>query len=496
MTRSLQARWTLALVAVCVVQAGLVAWAVHVATRGAFEAFLVEEAHTGMVGHVTAWVRETGSIDGFVPPARRGAGRPPGGKPGGPPERGLGPPPAQPGRRLPPPFSAGAPVRFGLADLDGRLLLPYAGLHRGDVLPPDLLAEGRPLLVDGETVGFTFVPDDPVPVLSRIPDGSPEAHFLRATAAALAWGLAGGLVLALALGVWLAGRIVGPIRQLTAAADRVALGDLGQAVPVRADDEVGRLADAFNAMSARLAEATALRRRMTADLSHDLRTPLTAILGTLEAIRDGALPATTERIAVAHAEAARLNRLVEDLHTLALADARELGVHARPVEVGDALRRAARAFDPEASAAAVGIDVNALDGLWVEADPDRLAQILGNLLGNALRHTPRGGRVTLRARPDGSGVEVAVIDTGEGIPPDVLPVVFERSVRADAARASGSAGLGLSIVRSLAEAMGGRARAESALGEGTTVTVWLPRAGRPCDGAREGTQSETARDAI
>ena len=136
MKQSLRTRWTLALVAVCVVQAGLVAWAVHLTTRGAFEDFLVEEAHAGMVGHVEDWVRETGAIDGFVPPGRREAGsaggpraRGEGASPSGGPGRGAGPPravggPPEPGRRLPPPFSNGAPVRFGLADLDGRLLLP------------------------------------------------------------------------------------------------------------------------------------------------------------------------------------------------------------------------------------------------------------------------------------------------------------------------------------------------------------------------------------
>jgi len=476
MRRSLRVRLILALVAVCAVEAVLVGAAVRAGTARAFEDFLVEESYDGMVEHVEAWVRETGSIDGFVPPERRaragdadaGAERPPVGE--RPPGRG-----AEPG--LPPPVGGDTPIRFGLADLDGRLLLPYAGRRRGDVLPAAFLATGRAIVVDGREVAVGFVPDDPIPILSSVREGSPEDRFLGATAARLAWALVGSLALALAVGVWLSGRLTRPLQALTAAARRVARGDLDTAVEVATDDEVGRLAEAFNTMSARLAEATALRQRMTADLSHDLRTPLTTILGTLEAVRDGALPATPERLAMAYDEAARLGRLVHDLHTLALADAHELRIEVASVDVADVTCQVANLFEQPAQQAGVAVAVEAEPAV-AQVDRDRLVQALGNLMDNAIRHTPAGGRVTLSARPARTHVEIVVADTGEGIPADVLPVVFERSVQADAARAAGSAGLGLSIVRSLVNAMGGTVGAASAAGEGTTVTIRLPHGRR------------------
>ena len=301
------------------------------------------------------------------------------------------------------------------------------------MLPPAVLDEGEPIVVAGETVGLSFVPDNPV-VLPSVRTGSPEDRFLDATTVALAWSLAAGLLVALGLGWWLSGRTARPLRALTEAARGVADGDLGRTVEAQTDDEVGQLAAAFNAMSARLAESTELRRQMTADVAHDLRTPLTAVMATLEAVGDGALPATPERLATAHGEAARLGRLVEDLHTLALADAHELPIHLEPVDVIRVLFQAARAIEAEATTAEVTVHVEADDVLAAHADPDRLAQVVGNLVGNALRHTPPGGRITLGARAHGDDVLITVADTGSGIPVDVLPHVFERSVRADISR--------------------------------------------------------------
>jgi signal transduction histidine kinase len=246
---------------------------------------------------------------------------------------------------------------------------------------------------------------------------------------------------------------------------------------VRSRDEVGRLSEAFNAMSGRLAEAHALRRQMTADVAHDLRTPLAILTGYLEALRDGVLAPSPERFATMHDEAVHLGRLVEDLHTLALADAGEIRLRREPVAVAPLLARTMAAFAPEAMARGVTLTSDAPAGLPpLMADPDRLAQVLGNLMRNALRHTPAGGRVTLVARPHPDGLAVIVADTGEGIPPDVLPRVFERTVRADAARGDGGSGLGLAIVRSLVEAHGGTASVASPPGDGTTVTLLLPAA--------------------
>ncbi len=328
-------------------------------------------------------------------------------------------------------------------------------------------------MVDGRRVGTAFVPRDAAAGLADFPATSPEARFVASSTTALAVALGLALAVALAVGVWLTGRTVRPLRRLTEAARGIAAGELGRSVRVSRDDEVGALGDAFNTMSARLAESTALRQRMTSDVSHDLRTPVTAVLGTLELIESGALAPTPERVRAARLQAQRLARLVESFHTLAIADAGELPVHVARVSPADALRHTALAFEAQAETAHVEIAIEA-DAPDLRADPDRLGQVLANLVSNALRHTPPGGRITLRARESADGVEIAVADTGRGIPADVLPHVFERSVRGDGSRSGEGAGLGLSIVRSLTEAMDGAVGAVSAPGAGTTVTVTLP----------------------
>ena len=271
---------------------------------------------------------------------------------------------------------------------------PFDGHALGDVLAPDDLAEGQAVMLDGRVVGTAFVPRDAAVTLTDFPASSPEARFIASSTLALVVALGLALAVALAVGVWLAGRTVRPLRQLTGAARALAAGDLGRTVPVERTDEVGALADAFNAMSARLAQATALRHQMTADVSHDLRTPVTTVLGTLELIESGALEATPQRIGAARAQAQRLARLVESFHTLALADAGELPVHPTRVDPADALRQSAAAFEARAETVGVEIAVEA-HAPALSADPDRLAQMLDNLVTNALRHTPAGGRVTL-----------------------------------------------------------------------------------------------------
>lgn len=467
--RSIRTRWTLALVAVCVVEAALVAVAVRVSTARAFEQFVIEEALVRFVDDVA---EQSGAR---VNDLRTRPPRPPGGASLRPPPARRPPEAGSPDGRPLPPSDLARGVPFGLADADGRVTRAFDDYATGDLLPPDVLATGRAVEADGRRIGTAFVPDDAAVHLDPFPASSPEARFVASSTAALWWALAGALAAAIALAFWLSGRTVRPLRDLTAAARRIADGDLRQTVDAPAGDEVGTLAAAFNAMSARLDTATALRRRMTADISHDLRTPLTAVLGTLEAIQTGALPATPERLATVYAEAQRLGRLIDDLHTLALADADELSVHVARVEPVETLHRVARGFEAEASAAGVALTVEDVPSPPLAADPDRLAQVLGNLVSNALRHTPAGGWIVLGVRPVPEGVALSVADTGVGIPPDVLPVVFERSVRADDARSGAGAGLGLSIVRSLAEAMGGTATAASEPGAGTTVTVTLPR---------------------
>lgn len=491
---SLRLRWTLALVALCLVQAGLVAAFVSVRSEAALEQFVYEQTRSDFIDEVEWHVRTTGSLEGFRPSSSesRGPGLGPNGRPAlhdRPALRDAEPPlarpvdrrrsersdalpeaPPPPERRLPPPLPT---VRWGLVDASGRTVIRYGPTPAGTRLSADQLEGGTPVVVDGDTLG-RVLPPLRVPESFAFPPDSPGSHYAKAIQSALLWGLGLALGLAIVLGVVLASRAVRPLRDLTDAAGRIADGEREAQVEVRSSDEIGQLAATFNAMSARIAEANALRERMTADIAHDLRTPLTAIMGTLEAVQDGSLPLTTARIQAALGEAMRMSRLVDDLHTLALMDAQELPVYPEVLDPAEVLRHVAQSYEAAIRSAGLELAVEAQGAPRLRADPDRLVQALGNLIGNAIRHTPEGGRITLRAWGEGGEVGLAVADTGEGIPPDVLPIVFERSVRADAARSGTGSGLGLSIVRSLVEAMGGRVEAASSLGEGTTMTLWLP----------------------
>jgi signal transduction histidine kinase len=277
-------------------------------------------------------------------------------------------------------------------------------------------------------------------------------------------------------------RISEPIRRVTAAARAMAAGDMSARAQPGAVREVHDLAEAFNSMADSLGAADQQRRQLTADVAHELRTPLSIIRARLEGIQDGVYAPEPEQIRILLGEAALLERLIEDLRLLALADAGQLPLYREPLDPATVLRDAARAIAPEAAAAGVALHWRAEPDLpEMLADPQRVAQVLGNLLGNALRHTPAGGSVTLRANaaPGAAGghdLVVSVADTGSGIAPADLPHIFDRFYRADRARSRslGGAGLGLAIARRIVEAHGGRVGAWSRPGEGTIITFTLP----------------------
>ncbi|MFQ5344318.1 MAG: sensor histidine kinase [Anaerolineae bacterium] len=230
-------------------------------------------------------------------------------------------------------------------------------------------------------------------------------------------------------------------------------------------------------MSADLARANELRRRMTADIAHDLRTPLTVIGGYIEALRDGVLPPIPQRFDTIYSEVEHLQRLVEDLRTLSLADAGELTLNRQPTSPRFLLERQAAAYQHLAAQRKVALQVEAGPDLpQIDVDRERMAQVLGNLVGNALHHTPAGGRVTLSAAGQADAVLLAVEDTGEGIAPADLPRVFDRFYRADASRrqAEGESGLGLAIAKAIVEVHGGGISVASERGRGTRFTIALP----------------------
>jgi signal transduction histidine kinase len=285
--------------------------------------------------------------------------------------------------------------------------------------------------------------------------------------------------------------IARPLAQVMAVADAVAGGDLSVRVPVdeargRADD-FAQLSHTINRMLDELQRTLEDRRNLTADVAHDLRTPLHIIQGNLEGILDGVYQPTPEHIGMLLEETHLLSRLIEDLRTLSLAESGYLQLHKQPVNVGELLADVSTGFGAQAEEAGVTLRVETTGFVpssedegkagAIEADAMRLNQVLANLVGNALRHTPSGGSITLLGEPIEGGVRIIVSDTGSGIAPDDLPYIFDRFWRGDVSRSHGEGaggGLGLAIVKQLVELHGGQVHVQSALGHGTQFTVDLP----------------------
>jgi two-component system sensor histidine kinase BaeS len=301
--------------------------------------------------------------------------------------------------------------------------------------------------------------------------------------AALVWIGVIGLALAMPALAGLVARravrdIATPLASVMAAADRVAEGDLSVRVPGQGPGDFGRLAQSFNRMTEELERADQQRRNLTADVAHELRTPLHIIQGNLEGILDGVYEPTTEHLNATLDETRTLARLVDDLRTLSLAEAGQLPLTWEPVDVAELLADVSTSFSGQAEAAGIVLRVETEGGLpAIVGDVGRLDQVLSNLLANALRYTTAGGTITLRAQPTDGGVCIVVRDTGQGIPAEDLPYIFDRFWRGDRSRSragGAGSGLGLAIARQLVQAHGGRIGVESAPGEGTAFTIELP----------------------
>jgi two-component system OmpR family sensor kinase/two-component system sensor histidine kinase BaeS len=365
----------------------------------------------------------------------------------------------------------GSGLDLAIAGPDGRVVASKAGELVGERLPSSVLAQGLPLVLEGRTVGTLLALRTADLALDEL--GQTFLHQVRAS---LAWAALLAAALSLVLGVAVSRLLTAPLGRLTQAAQAVAAGDLSQRVEVRSRDEIGELGSAFNGMTASLAEAETLRKNLMADVAHELRTPLTVVQGNLQAILDGVYPLEMAQVASLYDETRLLTRLVDDLHDLALADAGQLRLERAPVDLVALARAAVDHFAPAAEAAGVALELAAGEDVpKVEGDAGRLAQVLRNLLSNALHHTPRGGRVAVGVdRAEGWGW-IRVSDTGSGIAPEDLPHVFDRFYRGDRSRSrAGGAGLGLAIVRQIVAAHGGRIEVASPPGAGTTFTVTLP----------------------
>ena len=379
--------------------------------------------------------------------------------------------------------------RIALLDESGVALAQVGNRGQNSANPT---GQPWPIRVGGRQVGTLLIDGDPMSDTS----GSGGDLLSGVTRAALIAGLLAGLV-AFALAIVLVRQITHPLTALADAAHRIAQGDLTARVPAQGGDELGQLGGAFNRMASALETQETLRRNLMADVAHELRTPLTAIQGTVEALQDGIFPFTLDSLQPIHEETLLLGRLVEDLRTLAQAEAGHLSLTVADVDTEDLVERIVIGLLPAAQHASIHLDWEiAGPGPTLRADAQRIGQVLSNLLSNALRHTPAGGRIVVRVeaadrdlpgfgKPGSSdalhegGLLFSVLDSGPGITAADLPHIFDRFYRGDRSRSreTGGSGLGLAIARQLVEAHRGRIWAESpptGQEQGSVFYVWLP----------------------
>ena len=365
------------------------------------------------------------------------------------------------------------PLPFALADPNGVVVFSSGKYKTGDKVSESDLEASTPIKEDGQTIGL-YVP-------LRLPfQGRPrELEFIERINLTLLYGALIGAVLALFLGIIISRTLTRPIRELTRATHAISEGDLSQQVPVRTKDELGELAQAFNRMSSELSRSVNTRKQMTADIAHELRTPLSLILGHAEAVHDGVLPATLENFEIIRDEATRLEHLVNDLRTLSLADAGELTITPQTIEPERLINEVASVFQYQTSKKDISLTVEVASPLpSIEVDPGRMTQVLTNILDNATRHTPEGGRINLSAKQVEDNVEISIQDSGPGVPADILDRIFERFYRTDSSRQrdgdTGGSGLGLAIAKSIVQAHSGQLSAESEPGQGLKIIISLP----------------------
>lgn len=387
--------------------------------------------------------------------------------PGQPPGRGRG----NPGQGIGPGMSEMMNQRLRLADAQGNLVADTANPNPIGILSQTEIERAIPLAVDRQVVGYLL------PEGGMAFDQSDQTRLIaRLNSVALtAGGIAAAFSLVLAL--LLAYRLLRPIQELTQAAESLAQGDLSQRVEVRGSDELAVLGDTFNRMASSLQHAEESRRAMTADIAHELRNPLAVQRANLEALQDGIYPLTSQNIDPVLEQNRLLTRLVEDLRTLALADAGELELERIPTDFPGLVNRIVERFQTQANATEINLDLSLpKECPPIFIDPGRVEQIIGNLFSNALRHTPSGGRIHVEVNCTPSEVLLKVHDSGPGIPEDALPHIFDRFYRADKSRSreQGGTGLGLAIARQLAEAQGGSLTAENHPQGGALFTLVFP----------------------
>lgn len=457
--RSLALKWVLTLLLTSLIGVVLVGVFASRTARQGYDQLRLEEAEVSFTESVVDYYQMSGSWDGV--------------------EEALFGPVVMPAH-FPPPDVLEMPRLFALVDEQGRVVVPFGPFQVGDTLPDELVSASTSVEVDGRVVGRVLT-IEPSPGLAPR-----EQRYIDSLMLAVWGGAVGAVVAAVLVGVLLSRQFLNPLNDLTTAITAMRGGDLSQRVTVQTLDELGTLAEAFNQLSADISRSNRLRKQMTADIAHDLRTPLMVLAGYLEALHDGTLQSTPARFEAMQAEVTLLRRLIDDLRVLSLADAGELPLHRQPIHPADLLAATQKSFEP--MAAETGIQITCESELTlprISVDHERMGQVLGNLMTNALRYTPPNGKVHLFAQHHQSGVRLTISDNGSGIAPDDLPNIFERLYRADESRtySQTESGLGLAIAKAIIEAHGGQITAESTLGEGTRIMITLkalmPRAVPP-----------------
>ena len=453
MMRSISTKLILAFLSIGIVSVAIISFTARWNTRTEFIRFLTDQTDTDVLTELSEYHLVNGSWIGVEEAFRQK------------PHNNYGPGPGY----------GSPPQLFILTDARGVVLTPGGGYRIGDTLSLTDRAAGTPITENEIVVGY-YVP------IRKPYEGQPrELEFIERVNRTLLYGAVIGAVIALLLGIFLSRTITRPIRELTRATHAVSEGDLFQQVTVRSNDELGELARAFNNMSAELSRSVNARKQMTADVAHELRTPLSLILGHAEAVHDGVLPATRENFEIIREEAARLEHLVNDLRTLSLADAGELIINLQSIEPERLIREVASLYQFDTQKKNISLELEVASPLpAIEVDPARLTQVLTNILDNALRHTSEGGKIVLSAKQTTDYVEFSVQDNGPGLPKEDLERIFERFYRTDSSRQRdgafpGGSGLGLAIAKSIVQAHGGQISAESKAGQGMRVVVRLPK---------------------
>ncbi len=362
------------------------------------------------------------------------------------------------------------PLYFSIADPSGKIVVAGSDRKLGEILSAEELSHCSPIQVENKTVGVLLLANSPDRNLM-------EDEFLRRLNGSIFLSAIGTIIFALFIGILLSRSITRPIRELTKATHAMADGNLNQKVNVRSRDEIGELAASFNKMSSDLSHSFNLRKQMTADIAHELRTPLSLIIGHAEGVHDGVLEPSHENFEIIREEAERLEKLVNDLRTLSLADAGELSVDFQPVDINGLMSDVYAHYISLFNQHRITLNLKlAPDILTANLDPSRFAQVINNILDNARRYTPEGGSVEMETTRVENKIRISIQDNGEGVSPEEAAHLFDRFYRADESRTrdDGGSGLGLAIAKSIIEMHHGKIWAESEKGKGLRMVIELP----------------------